>query len=293
MRIERVTMATRGLVTRALSGLAGAVMVAAALHTGQARAQIGPGLASEETVRAIMQKTTVHAEGLATPRGLLITPTGDMVVAEQGGGTIARIAADGKVTRIGGFRQPHDVAMDARGNLYVADTGNQRIAIVTPDRKVSTWVGDLKRPVDIVFNAAGELLVCEFTAKRVTAFASPQKRRVIVSGFQPHGLAIGADGSIYISDLTDHRIVHVGADGKIDTFAVDMAMSIGIVIGQSGDVYVAQRDAGKVVRLTTGGKKLTILDRLKSPRDPALDRDGNLYVAETATGRILKLAGRF
>jgi len=135
--------------------------------------------------------------------------------------------------------------------------------------------------------------VCEFTAHRVTAFASPQKRRVIVSGFQPHGLAIGTDGSIYISDLTDRRIVHVGTDGKADIFAVDMAMSIGIVIGQSGDVYVAQRDAGKVVRLTKGGKKLTILDRLKSPRDPVLDRDGNLYVAETATGRILKLAGRF
>lgn len=293
MSIERMAVSSAGLVPRARSWLAGAAMAAVALHTGHGHAQIGPGLASEETVRAIMQKTTVHAEGLAAPRGLLITPAGDMYVAEQGRGTIARIGSDGRITRIGGFSQPHDIAIDARGNLYVADTGNQRIAIVTPERKVSTWVGDLKRPVDIVFNAAGELLVCEFTANRVTAFASPQKRRVVASGFKPHGLAIGADGSIYISDLTDRRIVHIGADGKTDNFAGEMAMSIGVVIGQSGDVYVAQRNAGKVVRLTKGGKKLTILDRLKSPRDPALDRDGNLYVAETATGRILKLAGRF
>lgn len=293
MPIERTVLSGADFAPRAMTWFAGVLMLASALHTNPAHAQIGPGLASEETVRAIMQKTTVHAEGLATPRGLLITPAGDMYAAEQGSGTIARIAADGKITRIGGFKQPHDIAIDAKGNLYVADTGNQRIAIVTPERKVSTWVGDLKRPVDIAFNSAGELLVCEFTANRVTAFASPQKRRVVASGFQPHGLAFGADGSVYISDLTDRRIVHIGTDGKSDTFATDMAMSIGIVIGQSGDVYVAQRDAGKVVRLTKGGKKLTILNRLKSPRDPVLDRDGNLYVAETATGRILKLAGRF
>jgi sugar lactone lactonase YvrE len=292
MLIERMMVSTAGSVPRFRCWLAGAAM-AAALYTGHGYAQIGPGLASEETVRAIMQSTTVHARGLSGPRGLLFAPGGDLLVAEQGGGTVARISPDGKIKRVGGFRQPHDVAIDAKGNLYVADAGNNRIAMVMPDGKVSSWVEGLKNPVDLAFNAAGELVVCEYGANRVVAYAAPDKRRVLLTGFKAHGLALAADGALYINDVSNKRVLKLVAGGKPEVMAEDMPLPIGIAIGQSGGLFVALREVGKVVRITKGGKKLTILDRLKSPRDPVLDRDGNLYVAETATGRILKLAGRF
>jgi glucose/arabinose dehydrogenase len=60
---------------------------------------------------------------------------------------------------------------------------------------VETYFGDLELPVDLAFNADGELFVCELRAGRVTAFKSPRKRRVVASGLgNPHGLAFGSSG---------------------------------------------------------------------------------------------------
>src|SRR5438045_1768308 len=119
-----------------------------ALAGSEAGAQLLPGLASEESVRAIVQETSVDAAGFPAP-----------------------------------------------------------------DRKVSTWVAGLKSPVSIIFNAAGELLVGEYAASRIVAFASPDKRRVIATGFRPHGLAIGSDGTLYASDLSNNKVVRIGANG--------------------------------------------------------------------------------
>ena len=187
--------------------VAGVAMTLAALFFSAGAAAQVPGMVNEEAVRAIMQDTKLVAEGLAAPRGLLPMPNGDLVLVEQGAGTVTRISPDGGIKRIAGFKQPRDVAVDARGNLYVADAGNDRIAIVTPDGKVGIWVGGLKLPVDLAFNAAGELLVCEYNALRVVAYAAPQKQRVVASGFKPHGLDFGADGTLYIADRTNNRIL--------------------------------------------------------------------------------------
>ncbi len=77
---------------------------------------------------------TVVATGLAGPRGLLFAPSGDLYVVEQASGDITKIAPDGQRTRITkDLSNPHDLAMDAEGNLYVAETGASRILGLTDD----------------------------------------------------------------------------------------------------------------------------------------------------------------
>src|SRR5512145_661401 len=59
---------------------------------------------------------TVFATGLAGPRGLLFSRSGDLFAAEQSGGTVVRITPDGSVNRFAkGFSAPHDLAFDASG----------------------------------------------------------------------------------------------------------------------------------------------------------------------------------
>jgi hypothetical protein len=114
---------------------------------------------------------TVFATGLAGPRGLLFSPSGDLFAVEQHGGTIVRITPYGRVSHFAkGFSAPHDLAFDASGYLYVADTGANRVARVSPNGSVTIYIPGLNVPVDLAFHPNGELFVCELYAGTVTAY---------------------------------------------------------------------------------------------------------------------------
>lgn len=249
--------------------------------------------AAEIKTAAGVSYNVVAAE-LNRPRGVLIGRSGDLYAVEQGAGTIVKIATDGRVVRITkGLDDPHDLDMDSKGNLFVADTGNGRIAIVTPSGSVETYLSGLRGPVDLAFSPAGELLVCEYSAARLTAYKSPKDRRIIVSGFRPHGLAFLPGDIILVNDESGGRVVKVTSDGTIMSLATQLEVPIGIAIGPSGDVYVAERRGGRLLRIGPEGTRTVLLEGLMSPRDPAFDAAGNLFVAETDRGRILRLSGAF
>jgi len=236
---------------------------------------------------------TVAVEGLAGPRGLLFALSGDLYVVEQASGEIAKIAPDGRVTRIAkGFSNAHDIAMDAEGNLYVAETGAGRVARISPTGEVTTYVDGLSVPVDLDFNPQGELLVCELGSGKVMAFTSPEKGRVFAR-FGAHGLAFGKSGVTFVNDYAGSRIVKVGLDGRVETIAGGVVGPVGLALGRSGDLYVAQRKLSKLSRIKLDGTRIILMDGLNAPRDPAFDAAGNLFVAETGAGRILKLTGDF
>ena len=179
--------------------------------------------------------TTVFAKDLQGPRGLLFLASGDLLVAEQSGGSIARVARDGQVTRIAsGLLSPHDLDVDPQGNVYVAETGSDRVALVSPSGKVSAYVDGLDGPVDLAFNLAGELLVCELRSGRVLAFKSPTARRVFASGLRgPHGLAFAKSGGTFVNDWPGSKVVKVGTDGRIDILA-KVEGPVGLALAPSG-----------------------------------------------------------
>lgn len=125
---------------------------------------------SRSTNLAQSSTYTVFANDLAGPRGLVFGPSGELYVAEQSGGSVARIGGDGRVVRIAkGFSHPHDLAIDAQGNLYLADSGANRIARISPSGEVTTYIDKVQFPVDLDFNPQGELLICELYRGRVVA----------------------------------------------------------------------------------------------------------------------------
>lgn len=237
---------------------------------------------------------TVLASNLSGPRGLLSNRDGSLSVIEETAGRIVRITSAGRIVLIAdGLKGPHDLDSDAQGNLYVAETGRNRIALITPNGVVSSYIDDLNVPVDLAFNPRGELLICEFSEERVIAFKSPTDKKVLISGFIPHGLAFLPSDVTIVNDITGGRVVRVSPDGKVDVIAANIELPIGVVIGPSGDLYVAARNAGQLLRITLSGNRTVLLDGLKTPRDPAFNAKGELFVAESAAGRVLKVTGRF
>ena len=198
---------------------------------------------------------TVFASNLSGPRGLLANQDGSLSVAEETAGRVVRITSAGRIVQIAdGLKGPHDLDSDTHGNLYVAETGRNRIAQITPNGVVRSYIEGLNAPVDLAFNPQGELLVCEFSGERVIAFKSPTDKRIVISGFRPHGLAFPRSGATIVNDITGSRVVRVSPDGKVDVIATKVELPIGVVIGPSGDLYVAARNAGQLLRIRDQGQ---------------------------------------
>ncbi|TZF84786.1 hypothetical protein FW774_07350 [Pedobacter sp. BS3] len=133
------------------------------------------------------------------------------------------------------FKQPSGVAADAQGNVYVADRANHRIRKITPDGMVSTLAGAgtagsndgsaatarFNNPYGVAVDAHGNVYVADLNNHKI--------RCVLTSGIvitvagtgtagstsgagnvaqlnQPTDLAIAADGSIYVADLSNNKV---------------------------------------------------------------------------------------
>jgi RHS repeat-associated protein len=202
---------------------------------------------------------------LYEPFGVAVGPDGSLYIADSGTHRIRRVGPGGIISTVAGsdpcchagggysgdygpatqaqLKDPLDVALGPDGSLYIADTGNNRIRRVGTDGIITTVAGNGNR------NLSGD-----------GGLASQAELG------QPHGIAVGPDGSLYIADTYNRRVRKVSADGIITT-----------VVG-SGCGYLCDGDSGD------GG--LATEARLSQPYGVALGPDGSLYISDHAAHRI-------
>jgi len=222
--------------------------------------------------------------------GYIYTYAGDGVPGYSGDG--------GPATSAGLF-QPSDAALDAAGNIYIADTYNNRIRKVeAATGMIATIAGNGTQgysgdggpatsaefclPSGIVLDAAGNLYIADWCNNRIrkvdaltgiiTTFAGggvggdggPATNAGIEAPFSP---ALDSSGNLYFGDLGNDRVRKVdAATGIITTVAGDG------IFGYSGD----------------GGPATSA--ELYFPYGVALDPAGNLYIADTYNSRVRKVA---
>jgi sugar lactone lactonase YvrE len=209
-------------------------------------------------------------------------------------------SGDGGLATAAMVSTPAGLAMDGAGNLYFADTGNQAIrrvdaftGIITTVAGVGTVEGyegdggaatkaNLSFPKTIVFDATGNLYISDTgnnvvrvvnTSGIITTFAGTGTPGYNGDGVQataaelnnPWGLAVGADGSLYIADMTNNSIRRVSPSGVIETVAGTQS------IGYAGDTGPATSAS------------------LKAPAAVAIDPAGNLYIADSGNNRVRKV----
>ena len=192
--------------------------------------------------------------GLNAPAGLFVDVSGDLYIADGNnqrvrkvsGGIISTIAGgragDGEPAPFASLTNAGAIIRDGNGNVFVADTNSHRVRKITPDGSISTIAG-----TGIAGNSGDG-----------AAAINAQLRF-------PGGVALDANGNLYISDSGNHRIRKVDANGVITAFA-----GTGTA-GFSGDQGAA-----------TAAK-------LNNPRHIAFDGSGNLLIADTTNHRIRKV----
>ena len=202
----------------------------------------------------------VTAQTLALPNGLALDARGNLYISDIGAHCIFRLTPAGKLIVVAGtgeagfsgdgglakqaqFNAPHDLAFDAAGNLFIADTGNSRIRRIDIRGRITTIAGSgagnekdsLNNPQSIAFDGEGRLLIAD-TYNHVIRRVDKQGVITTIAGSVPgYGgdggpatnaqinltMAVAAtpDGSVVVSDAANSRIRQIKLDGTITTIA--------------------------------------------------------------------------
>ncbi len=227
-----------------------------------------------------------------------IAPSG-IITAFAGSGALGS-SGDGGPAVAASMNEPLGIAVDAMGNVYIADSQNNKVRVVTPDGKINTFAGTGQDTYGGDGGAAQQAAI-----------------------YFPAGLAVDAAGNVYIADVGNARVRRVNAsDGKINTIAGNgfigfggdggaakdamLNAPIGVAVDGAGNVYFTDYGNGRVRRVRASDNTITTIAGtgingyngdnvnaltayLNFPLQLALDAAGDLYIADQGNHRIRKI----
>jgi sugar lactone lactonase YvrE len=281
----------------------------------------------------------------SVPRGLAVDRDGQLVFADNilnvlwrlpVGGVLTTLASvvdgapDGGSTDGSGsaarFSHPSGIAMDASGNVYVADTNNNAIRRVTPAGAVSTVAGladgrgavdgsgrvaRFSSPRSVAADSAGSVLVADagnHTIRKIARDGSVATFAGLAgsAGFadgdfvsarfsSPAGVAIDAVGNVYVADSGNNAVRKISPAGTVTTFAGGFNRPQALTVADDGTIFVADSGNGLVRKVTPSGVVSTLTTaagaplRFLNPTGVAVARNGVIYVVEFDYGMLQKI----
>jgi sugar lactone lactonase YvrE len=273
------------------------------------------------------------AARLSLPEAVAVDPRGDVYIADYGDSEIRRVTPTGQISLIAGtgtscqkppscgdggqataarLSFPAGVAVDSKGNVYVADTGDNEVRKISPSGVISRIAGTgspCARPP-----ACGD-------GSRATSAALTD----------PTGLALDSAGNLYIADSGDQEIRKVSPSGVITRLAgngircakppscgdagpatsAQLNFPEAVALGRAGVVYVADSGDQEIRKIASGGTITTVAGTgatcasppscgdggaatsgtLSFPNGVALTPAGNLLIADSSDNEVREVVG--
>jgi uncharacterized protein (TIGR03437 family) len=255
---------------------------------------------------ALLAGGTIHA-------GLAFDNAGNLYISDTNNHKIRKVNSTGIITTLAGtgtagfsgdngpaakatLNYPTGIAVDAAGNLYIADNSNSRIRKVTTSGIITTVAGNgnvvfagdggpatsaaVPTPTGVTVDGAGNLyigsdrrirklnttgVISTLAGTGTSGNSGDGGLAVNAQMKAPYGMVVDAAGNLYFADASNQRIRKVDAAGIMTTIA-------GSTLGYSGD----------------GGPSTNAL--LSVPHDVVLDASGNILFTDTGNSRVRKIA---
>jgi NHL repeat-containing protein len=374
---------------RRLAGVtaaAAAVAAAGLAASGTAGASTGPVLQTLTYTATGPGGSLYRPAGVSAAGGTVyVSDTGANVVARLAGGSTTAVAGslsafgehgDGGQAAGASLYHPGGTAEDARGDVFIADSGDNTVREITPAGVISRLAGtgtaglgyagpagfpaalsSLDHPQNVAVNGAGDVFIADTYNNRVVK-VTPHGQVTAVAGDgragysgdgrpgafaelnEPTGVAVDARGNLYIADSANNVIRRVDArTGIITTVAGDAAAGKasdglggfsgdggpavaarlndpqGVAVDGAGDLFIADTFNNAVREVTPAGTISTVVNsatagggapaaggetsgaapaasRLNTPYGIAVDASTNdLYIADTANSKIAEVTG--
>ncbi len=270
------------------------------------------GSAGATTSKSVTLTVGATSFLLQYPASVARDGSGNLYVADASSNTLLKVTAAGVVTTLAGssgavgsqdgagtgalFNQPTGVAVDAAGNVYVADAGNATVRKITPDGVVTTLAGSPTSRGNSDGAGSGALFS------------------------QPGGLAVDGAGTVYVTDAFNATIRKITADGTVSTLAgaagsrgeadgngpaARFNFPNGAAVDGAGSVYIADTYNATIRKISPDGTVATLAGSagitgsvdgiganalFNQPFGVAVDAAGNVYVADTGNSTIRRIA---
>jgi len=251
--------------------------------------------------------------------GLAVNAKGELCLADAVNGRIFKIGRDGTISTIAGNPRatstgdggpataallvgPSGLAIDAAGNIYVAELGDwgfydtgggpfyvsdfgHRIRKITTNGTITTVAGN---GTEAWSGDGGPAAAAQLDA--------------------PWSVAADSRGNLYISDSGNHTVRKIATDGSITTVAgtgvrgssgdggpatrAQLNVPLGIAVDGAGNLYVAECLGSRIRKISAAGAITTVAGnaQLACPHGVAVDASGSLYIADTYSNQLRKVS---
>src|SRR6204780_2353789 len=199
---------------------------------------------------------------------------------------------------------PYGVALDPKGDVWVADTGHDRVVEFAPSgRLMTTFAGGLDQPEGIAVDATGHVWIADTGHDRVVEF-SPAGRRLATFGLpgsghgqldQPVALAISPFGDVWVADQGNSRVEDFTAFGRYHA-SIQVPTPAGVTLDNRGDIWVSSPSyaaGNSVYEFSPAGKRLRLFGTtqagfgdLGDTGGIAVGPAGRIYVAQPDYGLV-------
>ena len=232
----------------------------------------------------------------------------NLITRVAGVASVSGYNGDGGIATSAFLSGPSGVAIDAAGELFIADTGNNRIRMVD-----TNFVSTTNGPIGIIKTVAG--------TNQPGGFSGDGGPAVTAKLSAPISVAVDASGNFYISDVSNNRVRKVDKTGMITTlagtnsagFSGDGGLAVNaqlngptsLAMDNSGNLFIADKSNNRIRKVHTNGiittvagtntagfsgdGGLAVVGQLKAPAAVAVDDGGNLFIADRGNNCVRKV----